>query len=164
MDKNATSLVATLERKADLSQAAPQRTISLRTAAEAISLHSVDLATCELLNEALARLVELCYQQDAGGFCNIDSATGRILIPVPFGRNGHARYLLRPQEGNILREILFAWEKDAPALLIYDRMRRSWFVNLEAYANMHLAKRWLTHHQISIGDYRMARSRCVDKG
>lgn len=157
-------ITKTMERKVELSQAAPQRAVSLRAAAQAISLHNIDMAACELLNEALARLVELCYQQDAGGYCNVDNATGRILIPLPHGRAGHAKWGLRPQEANVMREVLFAWEKDTPSLLTYDRMRRSWFVNLKEYANMHLAKRWLAQHQVDIQAYRLARSRCVDKG
>lgn len=157
-------ITTTLERKVELSQVAPQRAVSLRAAAQAISLHNIDMAACELLNEALARLVELCYQQDAGGYCNVDNATGRILIPLPHGRAGHAKWGLRPQEANVMREVLFAWEQDAPPLLTYDRLRRSWYVMLRDYGNMHLAKRWLTKHQIGIGEYRAARSRCVDKG
>jgi hypothetical protein len=152
---------ATLERKAQLSTAEPQRHTTLRAAAESLSLRNVDGAVCELMNEALARLVVLVYEQDAGGLCNVDGDTGRVLIPLPFGRNGYAKWGLRPQEANILREVLFVWEHDVPALLHYDRMRRSWFVNLRDYANIHLAKKWLTKHQIGINDYRIARAKRV---
>lgn len=151
----------TLERKAALSQAAPARHTTLRSAAEKLSRMNADGAVCELMNEALARLVVLAYEQDAGGFCNVDGATGRLLIPLPWGRNGHAQWGLRPQEANILRDILFAWQHDAPALLAYDSMRRSWFVNLREYGSVHLAKRWLKAHQVGIGDYRAARAKRV---
>jgi hypothetical protein len=119
----------------------------------------VDTACCELFNEALARLVQLCYEQDAGGFCNIDGATGRILIPLPWGRNGQGKWGLRPQEANILRQVLFDWEQDSQTLLRYDRTRKSWFVNLPEYSNYHLAKRWLAVHQITIAVYRDARTK-----
>jgi hypothetical protein len=155
------NLTATMERKLDVAQATPTRHKTLRAAADALSLRNVDAATCELMNEALARLVVLAYEQDAGGLCNVDGATGRLLIPLPWGRNGYARWGLRPQEGNILREILFAWQHDAPALFTYVAMRRSWFVNLREYANIHLAKRWLKQHQIGIGEYRGARAKRV---
>jgi hypothetical protein len=119
----------------------------------------VDGACCELFNEALARLVQLCYEQDAGGFCNIDGATGRILIPLPWGRNGQGKWRLRPQEANILRQVLFDWEQDGSSLLRYDRTRKSWFINLFDFGNYHLAKRWLAVHQITIAVYRDARAK-----
>jgi len=111
------------------------------------------------MNEALSRLVALAYETDNGGLCNIDGATGKILIPLPWGRNGQGRWGVRPQEANILREILFTWQADAPSLLNYDRTRKSWFVNLADYPNYHLAKRWLTLHQITIAVYRVARAK-----
>jgi hypothetical protein len=154
-------LTVTMERKTQLSVAQPERYRGLRAAAEHISLANVDGATCELLNESLARLVLLAYEQDAGGYCNIDGATGRILIPLPNGRNGRAKWGLRPQEANILRQVLFDWEQCAPSLLRYDRTRKSWFINLPEYSNYHLAKRWLTQHQITIGVYRDAREKLL---
>ncbi len=154
-------LTSTMERKAQLSVAQPERYRGLRGAADNLSLRNVDQATCELMNEALARLVALCYEQDAGGYCNIDEATGRILIPLPNGRNGRMRWGLKPQEANILRQVLFDWEHDAPSLLRYDRTRKSWFINLFDFGNYHLAKRWLTQRQITIGVYRNARAKLL---
>jgi hypothetical protein len=148
-----------MERKAGLSVAHPQRYRGLRAVAQSISLANVDGACCELFNEALARLIQLAYEQDAGGFCNIDGATGRILIPLPWGRNGQAKWGLRPQEANILRQVLFDWEQCPPTLLRYDRTRQSWFVALDSFPNYHLAKRWLTQHQVSVGLYRDARTK-----
>jgi hypothetical protein len=121
----------------------------------------VDAAICELMNEALARLVLLAYEQDAGGYCNIDAATGKLLIPLPWGRNGYALWGLRPQEANILRQVLFDWERDVPSLLRYDRGRRAWFVCLGDFGNVHLAKAWLRQHQVTIGVYRAARAKRI---
>jgi hypothetical protein len=153
------NLSTAMNRKAELSNAAPERYRGLRAVAESISLANVDGACCELFNEALARLVQLCYEQDAGGFCNIDGATGRLLIPLPWGRNGQGKWGLRPQEANILRQVLFDWEADGSSLLRYDRTRKSWFVALDSFPNYHLAKRWLTQHQVSVGLYRDARAK-----
>ena len=154
-------MIATMERKVSISNATPQRFTGLRAAAQSLSLKNVDQATCELMNEALARLVLLAYEQDAGGFCNVDEATGKLLIVAPWGRNGYARWGLRPQEANILRQVLFDWVQPSPCLLQYDRTRRAWFVNLQAFPNYHLAKRWLTQHQISVGVYRAARAKRI---
>lgn len=155
------TLTQTMARKEHIAGAEPRRHTRLRAAAETLSLANVDGAVCELMNEALTRLTMLAFEQDAGGLCNVDEATGRLLLPLPWGRNGAARWGLRPSEANILREILFTWQQDAPALLHYDKLRRSWFVNLFDFGNVHLAKRWLTKHQVSIPIYRAARAKRV---
>lgn len=154
----------TLERKTDISNATPARHTLLRATAESLSLHNVDLAVTEVLNEALTRMVHLAYDGDAGGFCNVDGTTGRVLIPLPWGRNGKAKWGLRTSEADILREILFTWEREGVSLFHYDRARRSWFVMLRDYANIHLAKKWLATHQVSVGMYREMRTRLVAGG
>lgn len=154
-------IALTMERKATIAQAKPGRFGTLRKAAQTLSRRNADQAIAELMNEAIARLVELAYETDAGGLCNVDRATGRLLIPLPWGRNGHARWGLRPQEANILREILFAWQFDGVPLLFYDRARRAWFVNLTDYANRALAGDWLGKHQVTIAVYRVARAKRV---
>lgn len=162
MAANGNNILHALERKTAISTATPERHSALRAAAESLSRRNVDAATCEVLNEALSRLVQLTYEVDAGGLCNIDGATGRILIGVPMGRNGHRAWGLRPQEANILRQILFDWQvQDAPALLFYDSSRRSWFVHLSEFGSIGIAKAWLRSHQISVGVYRAARAKRV---
>lgn len=153
-----------MERKAQLSKATPTRHATLRAVAETISLKNVDQSICELFNEALARLVLLVYETDAGGLCNIDVTTGRILIPLPFGRLGHAKWGLRPSEANILRQVLFDWQYPGPALFLYDKTRRAWFVNLYDYGDVDAAKVWLGKHQVSIAVYRSARAKRIAGG
>lgn len=157
-----TNPIVTLERKVEVSNAAPTRHSLLRQAAVDLSLKNVDMAVCELLNEALTKAVYMAYEVDGGGFCNVDNATGRLLIPLPWGRSGHAKWGLRTTESDILRAILLQWQNDTPPLFRYDRARRSWFVALHDYANIHLAKRWLTKHPVDVGLYRAMRSRLVD--
>jgi hypothetical protein len=154
-------ILGELGRKIAISNADPKRSTSLRAVADQLSKRNVDQATCELLNEALARLVQLAYETDAGGLCNIDGATGRFLIPLPFGRNGHAKWGLRPQEANILRQILFDWQLEPPALLFYDRSRRAWFVDVAQFGSAGIAKSWLRSHQITVAVYRAARAKRV---
>ena len=160
---NSNGVLHQLDRKAAISQAQPERYTAIRKAADALSRHNVDAATCEVLNESLSRLVLLAYEQDAGGLCNIDSATGRFLIPLPWGRNGHAKWGLRSQEANILRQILFDWQLTPPALLFYDRSRRAWFVNLAHFGSPGIAKAWLRAHPITVGVYRATRAKRVGK-
>src|SRR4051794_14368232 len=74
-------------RKEQIAAATPQRYTAIVRAAEALSRRNVDQAITELLNEALARLVRLCYERaDDGALCNVDEATGRVLIPLPWAR------------------------------------------------------------------------------
>lgn len=154
---DAKKFIKTISRKESIVQAAPARHSALRKAAEALSLRNVDQAICELMNEALARLAQLAYEQDSGGFCNIDRATGKLLIPLPFGRLGHAKWGMRPIEAVILRQILFDWQRAGAALFVYDKSRRAWFVDLRTFVDAPAANRWLTHHQIDVGVYRAAR-------
>jgi hypothetical protein len=88
-------------------------------------------------------------------------ATGKLLIPLPWGSNGGQRWGLRPSEANVLRHILFDWQCEAHPLFEYDRLRRAWFVHLAAYANYHLAKGWLKRHQVTIAVLRATRAKLV---
>ena len=156
---NLNGLHKTLERKGGIAQTEPPRHSSLRAAAESLSLRNVDGAICELMNEALARLVQLAYELDEGGFCNIDAVTGKLLIAAPWGRNGQGVWGIRPQEANILRQILFDWQYPGPTLLRFDKSRRSWFVNLYDFDDYAAASRWLDKHQVTVDMYRAARAK-----
>lgn len=145
-----------VQRKEGIAQAAPQRHTSLRKAAEALSLRNVDQAVCELFCEALMRLVDLAYEEDAGGFCNIDRVTCKVLIPLPWGRAGHKRWALRPQEAVLLREIMQR-RQQLQGLFLYDGTRHSWHLNLKAYATRDDANAYLTRYPVAISELRRAR-------
>ncbi len=151
-------IVVTVARKGEIAHASPQRHTTLRHAAEALSRRNTDQAMIELFMEALSRLVDLCYEVDSGGFCNIDGPTGKVLIPLPWGRNGHARWAIRPQESNILREIMQG-RQYAPGLFIYDRIRRNWNANLHDFPSRDAAVVYLTRYPIGITEYRSARTK-----
>lgn len=152
----------TMERKAGVSAVKPTPVMAVRKAAESLSRRNADTAVCELLNEALGRLVDLAFEEDEGGLCNVDSVTGRLLLPLPWGRNGHRLWGLRPQEANVLRRLLFDWRKDGSLpLLTYDRLRRAWYVNLADYADRRVAGRWLAEHQVTVSQYRIARAKVL---
>ena len=161
---NTNGIIAALERKAEISTAQPERFTSLRQAAERLSLHNVDAAIVEVLNEALGRLLLLAYTTDTGGLCNVDAMTGRLLVPAPMGRNGQAKWGIRPSEANVLRQILFDWhDEERSCLFCYDRSRRAWYVDLANFPSAGLAKGWLRAHQISVGIYRAARAKVAQK-
>lgn len=156
------SIVRVAECKGDIAQAAPARHTTLRKAAESLSLRNIDQAVIELFMEALSRLVDLCFEEDSGGFCNIDSVTNRILIPLPWGRNGHNAWGIRPQEANVLRAIVGARQRQ-PGLFLYDTSRRCWRVNLYDYSSREVAMRYLTRYPVGIGEYRAARLKVVGR-
>ena len=153
-------IVRTVERKSTIIQSAPQRHSTLRHAAESLSLRNVDAAIVELLNEAVARVALLCYERgDDGQLCNVDPATGRVLIPLPWGRAGYAKWGLTPSEGNVLRLIMLTRQKRGVPLFGYDRSRRAWFLNLRDYDEAVIGQ--LKEWQIDITEYRSARSRLL---
>lgn len=160
---NTNRIVQTIRRKGYITAAHPQRHSTLRNAAQALSRRNADGAIAELLNEALQRLVALCYEVDEGGLCNVDSVTGRILIPLPWGRAGYARWGLKPQEGNIMRRVMFAWQRSGLPLFTYDRSRRAWFLNVYDFPTVAVAANWLTQHQIDIAMYRAAREQVLGR-
>jgi hypothetical protein len=156
----ADGIIRTVERKEDIGQSTPQRYIAMRKASEALSRRNVDQAVIELMMEALSRLVDLCFEEDGGGYCNMDQVTNRILIPLPWGRNGHSQWGLRPQEANILRAILVARQRQ-PGLFLFDGMRRAWRVNLYDFGNRDLSMSYLSKYPISITEFRTARAKLL---
>jgi hypothetical protein len=162
MSDTINKVVQVVQRKGDVMQAQPQRHTALRTAAEKLSRCNTDQAICELFGEALMRLVDLCFEEDAGGFCNIDSVTNRILIPLPWGRNGHSHWGIRMQESTILRRLLVTRQRQ-PGLFLYDSSRRCWRINLYDFSTRDLAMAYLTRYPVGIAEYRAARLKVLDE-
>lgn len=149
-----------LLRKENIAKASPQRHTAIQRAAVNLSRRNVDAAVTELLNEALARLTLLCYERgDDGQLCNVDPATGRVLIPLPWGKAGYAKWGLAPSEGDTMRAIMFTRQSVGVPLFFYDRSRRAWFLNLEDFPSGEVVLAQLKEWEISIGEYRDARTK-----
>jgi len=134
----------------------PQRHTALRQAAESLSRLNVDQATTELINEAHSRLIMLCYQRDdTGRLCNVDEATGRILVPVAWGKKGHAKWGITSTEAISFRRIMFNRQRNGVPLFFFDRSRRSWYINLVDHPVMPVVAEW----NIGVSEYRLARGR-----
>jgi len=149
-------IVKTLERKTPILQAAPQRHSGLRGVAQNLSRRLLYAGTVELLTVSLHRLIVLCYEQDGAGYLNMDVVTGRILIPVPHGRNGRSLWGLYPSEGITLGYILRQRQAAGVALFVYDRNRRAWLVNLEDCPTQRAALAYLKEYPISQEEFRLA--------
>lgn len=157
----------TWARKAEISNAAPERHTTIQRAAAALSRRNADAAILELFSQAVSRLTLLAYECDEDGYCNIDPVTWRLLIPAPWGRAGHKKWSLSRTESDVLREMVQCrqpqTESRPPGLWLYDRARRSWRLNLFDWEcltdGQHYWQRW----PLSVAEYRLARSRRVGR-
>ncbi len=141
-------------RKMAISNADPDRYTAIQRAAQALSRRNVDQAVCELLNEAHSRLIVLCYEyDDTGRLVNVDAPTGKLLIPLPWGKAGYKKWGLAPSEADTFRRIMFARQHNGLPLFFFDRSRRAWFVNLREYPALPVLAEW----EIGVGEYRAAR-------
>ena len=152
-------IVKRVERKGELLAAQPKRHTPLRQAAETLTRRNIAGAEAELLSEALWRAVQVLYEQDSSGsLCNVDPVSGRVLLPLPWGRMGHRRWGLRYLESVVLRAILRDFQQAAsePPLLIYDPLSRGWYLNFFDYASHRQALGWLERHPITASAWRSA--------
>lgn len=112
----------------------------------------------EIINEAVSLLIQLCYEKDEGypGPANVDPAEGRILIPVPWGRNGRYKFGLRNQEGDVLREHFKRLQEqtDPPPLFTYDPLTRSWYLNFMDYRTSAAARAYWERAEMDAATYR----------
>jgi hypothetical protein len=156
---NHNGVVATVVRKSAIAQASPQRHTTIQRAAEALSRRNVDQATCEVLNEALARLTMLCYERDdTGHLCNVDPATGRVLLPLPWGKLGYTKWGLSPSEADAMRAIMLTRQRVGLPLFFFDRSRRSWYLNLADFPEASVVLAQLKEWEIGVGEYRAVRA------
>lgn len=110
-------------------------------------------AAAERCNAAINRLIELLYEIDDTGLrANVD-ATGRILIPVPWG-DSYLRYGLRATEADVLavHVRLLSHVDNVPPLLVYDAEIRRWLLNAD-YATEAQAVAYWRRCELGAGDY-----------
>jgi hypothetical protein len=159
-------LTTTMERKTALSTTEPQRHTTLRAAADSLSLRNADAAIVELYMEAMQRLTLLAYETDAHGYCNIDPATSKLLIPAPWGRAGHLRWGITPSESVVLREMVqrrqIGRDGRPPGLWLYDSTRRCWRLNLYDFDTLADAQRYWKKFALTVAEYRQARSKRLE--
>jgi hypothetical protein len=160
---NSHSTIATVNRKATIATTHPQRHTAIQRAAESLSRRNADAAVVELFMEAMQRLTLLAYECDDNGYCNIDLVTGRILIPMPFGKAGHRRWGISVSESVILREMIQQRQTQTadrpPGLWLYDRSRRCWLLNLYDFDALADGQRYWERWPLTVAEYRAARSR-----
>lgn len=145
---------------AEIRSISPAPYVERHQARQAEELHRGNILKAELLrvNDALMRLAELAYMESADGERdNIDPATGRIVIAVPWGSRGREYFGLSRRTADILRRcLLHPRPSKRPPLFGYDADCREWRINLEDYPHMMAAMFWLKHEKISLSEWRQA--------
>lgn len=156
-------IIRTLKRKSAILETVPNRHTGLRAIADNLDRRLTYQAHIELLTEALHRVVTLVYARDAIGMIHADETTGRILIPVPWGRAGRSMWGLYPSEGDTLKIILRSRQAIGGSLFLYDRERRAWCVNLAEYPTERDAFAWLKDYPITAIEFRAAQLKALGK-
>ena len=143
-----------VERKGNVRSAAPERTTVERcfgAVADRLSRRNIAAARCELCNEALHVLVDLCFERnERSELVNIDSVSGQILVPMPCGWRRYKEYGLRRTEADVLRFCLLYWQQSERfPLFEYIRWTTRWCVNIEHYTTAAAARGWLEQHPVT---------------
>jgi hypothetical protein len=120
--------------------------------AQSLSRKGAMKASAELCNAAMSRLLEYLYEVDDTSLrANVD-ATGRLLIPVPWG-SSYRRYGLRATEAAVLATHMRRLaERTHPPLLIYDDETRNWLLNID-YTTHAAAVDYWNRCRLTAGDY-----------
>jgi hypothetical protein len=92
---------------------------------------------------------------------NVDTRTGRLLVPAPWGSLGWKRWGLRKWESETLRAILMARVEDRsrPCLFDYNTESRTWHLNTSDYSTLQAATFYLERGAIRLNEWR----KCTEK-
>lgn len=131
----------------------------LRKAAQDVSARALWAARAELSMQALAAACSTLLEVDDGSrLVNVDMRTGRILVPMPWGKAGGVKWRLRSSEQRVLT-LLLRWRAERPdALFVYER--RAWYV--QDFTRQR-AESYLRNHSFTLAEYRAAWNECAYK-
>ena len=117
-------------------------------------------AAADRCNAAFGRLVELAYQTDDCGLCNVDQHTGVFnrKISMPWSTRNYGRYALMRTEADVLAihaKRLHDVGNDGgiPPLFTYDAPTKRWGVNLWDYPTVGDAHLYAKQVELSARDY-----------
>ncbi len=152
-----------LQRATDIRHGTtPTATVKARMAAAAneLSLAGTMRAHLDVAVESMAAIINILYHADDDGQpCNFDRVTGRILLPLPWGRSGWRAWGLRQWEATILRRILLERSRErrrhAP-LFDFNAEARTWHLAYVDYPTVDAALGWLKKDAPSLPEWRTA--------
>lgn len=95
-------------------------------------------AAADRCNLAALKLIELCYEEDETGRCNVDAAgVLNQRIAVPWSKHNYQRYALQRTEADVLKlHVNRLQESTVNPLWIYYGEIRRWGVNLIDYPDL----------------------------
>lgn len=129
----------------------------LSQSAEQLNRAGTLQAQIGVVEGALVAFVNTLYAPEADGQpANYDAATGRILIPAPWGSAGWKHWGLRKLEATHLRRVLMgraAMKRPAP-LFAHDPETHQWFVDHESYPTTDAALLWVQKFGPQLGEWR----------
>jgi hypothetical protein len=123
------------------------------------------MGAVELINEVVFKLIELSYETDEAGLCNVDPYTGVYeRFPMPWGRR-YQLYGLKATEAEILALHVARLQdltSKAP-LFAYDAITRRWAVNIIDYPTKNSALGYWSSVQLDADSYRLLLDSVRDK-
>ena len=132
--------VATLDRIADVGLARPALYIERRLDERAAEMSEVAraAAVAALLNRALLRYGEICWEPIDGKPAGLDWATGRCLRPAPWTTTSYRTWGLRRGEQMVLLRYMRLWSAQPaiPPVWTYARASKRWYGNLGDYPTL----------------------------
>ena len=131
---------ATIERIADVGLARPALYIERRLDERAAQMSEAGraAAVAALLNRALLRYGEICWEPVGGQPAGLDWVTGRCLRPAPWTTTSYRAWGLRRIEQAVLLKYMRAWSA-RPAVApvwVFDGVTMRWFGNLRTYPDL----------------------------
>ena len=112
-------------------------------------------AAADRCNAAFGRLVELSYQTDDCGLCNVDQHTGVFnrRISMPWSTRNYGRYALMRTEADVLAIHAKRLQDVGIPLFLYDSVTKRWGVNLWDYPTVGDAHKYAKSVELSAKDY-----------
>ena len=135
--------------------ARPERHTRLRAVAETLNRRGLLEAKVAIANEALFAVTEILWDVDAdGSYANVD-VDGRILVALPWGRNGYKAWGLRVTEMRALNHVLrHRSHGGSNPLFVFDGEARCWLVG-RGYTKR-TAMAYLRTMPVTLAEYRAA--------
>lgn len=132
--------VATIERIAEVGLTRPALYIERRLDERAAELSEAGraAAVATLLNRALLRYGELCWEPIGNRPAGLDWVTGRCLLPAPWTTTSYRTWGLRRIEQAVLLRYMRLWSSRPaiPPVWYYDASTKRWYGNLSDYADL----------------------------
>lgn len=146
------------ERAHSIGNNAPALPSRRRLAVQAEELNRAGIVQAQLdvCIASMVALIKILYAVDADGRpVNIDEATGRIMVPLPWGSSGWRRWGLRKWEAELLRRFLIdRWGDRRDKLFAYDDGTRQWYIDTELYQDREAALSYLKAHGPKLNEWR----------